>query len=98
MDMEQSIDFLSIKAGILEATNFDCSSDFEAKSHEIRDASGYMKAAEEVLLKTRIKEHLLDYNAVNVKSDVRASGFREDGNRILKTGDYVGSLMKYNAW
>jgi hypothetical protein len=29
---------------------------------------------------------------------VRASGFREDGNRILKTGDYVGSLMKYNAW
>ncbi len=95
--MEQSLDFLWIKQNILQATNFDCFSDLAAESHKVRDASVYLKAAEEILLENELKKHVFTYNAVNVKSDSIASGFREEANQILKTGDYFGSLVKYNA-
>jgi hypothetical protein len=85
-----------IKDKILEAINFDCFSDLAAKSNEIRDASGYLKAAEEILFKNDLKKHMLAYNALTSKSLSTASKIREEANQTLKTGDYFGTLVKYN--
>jgi hypothetical protein len=89
--------FLWIKQNILQATNFDCFSDLAANSHKVRDASGYLKAAEEILLENELKKHVFTYNALIAKSDTNASRIREEANQTLKTGDYFGSLVKYNA-